>query len=85
LLLGMPVHKPHTAEAFLPPGGTVLLITDGLIEDRQVAIEDNMERLRAAAEEVAGADVEAFGNHLMSVFGAREDDVAMIALRRSAL
>jgi DNA-binding response OmpR family regulator len=85
LLLGMPVHKPHRSEAFLPPGGTMLLITDGLIEDRQVPIEDNMERLRAAAEEVAGADVEAFGNHIMSLFGAREDDVAMIALRRSAL
>jgi serine phosphatase RsbU (regulator of sigma subunit) len=84
LLLGMPVHKPHVEQAVLPPGGTVLLITDGLIEDRQAPLEDNMERLRAAAEEVAGADVEAFGNHIMSLFGAREDDVAMIALRRSA-
>jgi hypothetical protein len=31
---------------------------------------------------VAGADVEAFSNHLLSAFGPREDDVAMIALRR---
>jgi serine phosphatase RsbU (regulator of sigma subunit) len=85
LLLGMPMHKPHVQQAFLPPGGTILLITDGLIEDRQVPLEDNMERLRVAAQDIAGADVEAFGNHLMSLFGAREDDVAMIALRRSAL
>ncbi|HTZ24600.1 MAG TPA: SpoIIE family protein phosphatase [Streptosporangiaceae bacterium] len=85
LLLGMPVHKPHAAHAFLPPGGTMLMITDGLIEDRQVPIDDNMERLRAAAQEAAGADVEAFGNHMMSLFGAREDDVAIIAVRRSAL
>jgi DNA-binding response OmpR family regulator len=85
LLLGMPVHKPHVQQAFLPPGGTVLLITDGLVEDRQVPLEDNMERLRVAAQQVAGADLEAFGNHLMSLFGFREDDVAMIALRRSAL
>jgi len=84
LLLGMPVHKPHAAQAVLPQGGTMLMITDGLIEDRQVPIEDNMERLRAAAQEVAEADVEAFGNHVMSLFGAREDDVAIIALRRSA-
>jgi DNA-binding response OmpR family regulator len=85
LLLGMPVHKPHVQQAFLPPGGTALLVTDGLIEERQVPLEDNMERLRVAAQEMAGADVEAFGNHLMALFGAREDDVAMIALRRSAL
>ena len=85
LLLGMPVHKPHVHQAFVPPGGTVLLITDGLIEDRQIPIEDNMERLRVAAQDVAGADAEAFTNHLMSLFGARGDDVAMIALRRSAL
>jgi hypothetical protein len=32
---------------------------------------------------MAGADVEAFGNYLMSLFGPREDDVAMIALRRN--
>ena len=44
-----------------------------------------MERLRVAAQDVAGADAEAFTNHLMSLFGARGDDVAMIALRRSAL
>jgi DNA-binding response OmpR family regulator len=85
LLLGMPVHKPHVEHVLLSPGGTALLVTDGLIEERQVPLEDNMERLRAAAQEMAGADVEAFGNHLMALFGAREDDVAMIALRRSPL
>jgi DNA-binding response OmpR family regulator len=85
LLLGMPVHKPHVHQGFLPPGGTALLITDGLIEDRQTSIEVNMERLRTEAQEIAGADIEAFGNHLMALFGPREDDVAMIALRRSLL
>jgi serine phosphatase RsbU (regulator of sigma subunit) len=85
LLLGMPVHKPHTQHVVLPPGGTALLVTDGLIEERQVPLEDNMERLRVAAQDLAGVDVEAFSNHVMALFGAREDDVAMIALRRSAL
>jgi len=82
LLLGLPMHEPHVERASLPPGGTLLLITDGLVEERHIALDDNLEKLRAAAQEVAGADVEAFSNHLMSAFGPREDDVAMIALRR---
>jgi DNA-binding response OmpR family regulator len=83
LLLGMPVHKQHVERAFLPVGGTVLLVTDGLVEDRHVHIDTNMETLRTAAQEIAGADVETFSNYLMSLFGPREDDVAMIAVRRS--
>ena len=33
--------------------------------------------------QAADADVEAFANHVMSLFGPREDDVAMIVLRRT--
>jgi serine phosphatase RsbU (regulator of sigma subunit) len=82
LLLGLPVHEPHVERTTLPPGGTLLLMTDGLVEDRHVFLDVNLEKLRTAAQEVSGADVEAFSNHLMSAFGPREDDVAMIAVRR---
>lgn len=82
LLLGLPMHEPHVERTSLPPGGTLLLMTDGLVEDRHIMLDDNLEKLRAAALEVAGADVEAVSNHLMSAFGPREDDVAMIVLRR---
>jgi len=82
LLLGLPVHEPHLETTNLPLGGTVLLMTDGLVEDRGVLIDDNLEKLRLAATEVAGDDIQAFTNHLMAIFGPREDDVAMIALRR---
>src|SRR6266700_3826442 len=85
LLLGLPMHEPHVETTILPPGGTLLLMTDGLVEDRDVFLDDNLEKLRVAAEEVSGADAEAFSNHLMSIFGPREDDVAMIALRRIPL
>ena len=61
----------------------LLLMTDGLVEERDVFLDVNLEKLRVAAQEVSGADVEAFSNHLMSIFGPREDDVAMIALRRN--
>jgi DNA-binding response OmpR family regulator len=82
LILGLPTHKAHAETAVLPVGGTMLLITDGLVEDRGVLLDDNLATLRNAALEVADADVEAFSNHLMSVFGSREDDVAMVVLRR---
>ena len=85
LLLGLPMHEPHLEKTFLPPGGTLLLMTDGLVEDRAVFLDVNLEKLRAAAQEVGGADVEAFVNHLMAMFGPREDDVAMIALRRTGI
>jgi len=85
LLLGLPMHEPHVETTFLPVGGTVLLMTDGLVEDRGVFLDVNLEKLRVAAQEISGADVEAFSNHLMSIFGPREDDVAMIALRRTAV
>ena len=83
LLLGLPMHEPHLETTSLPAGGTLLLMTDGLVEDRSVFLDVNLEKLRVAAQEVSGAEVEAFSNHLMSIFGPREDDVAMIALRRT--
>ena len=58
-------------------------MTDGLVEDRHIFLDDNLEKLRVAAQEVSAADVEAFSNHLMSIFGPREDDVAMVAVRRT--
>lgn len=83
IMLGAPRHEPHVETAVLPVGGTALLYTDGLVEDRTVLLDANLERLRAAAAEAAGADVEAFANQIMSLFGPSEDDVAMIAIRRT--
>jgi serine phosphatase RsbU (regulator of sigma subunit)/DNA-binding response OmpR family regulator len=83
LMLGLPAHDAHVERMVLPVGATALLITDGLVEDRRACLDENMEKLRVAAQDVSGADLEAFSNHLMSLFGPRDDDVAMIALRRS--
>ena len=83
IMLGLTRHEPHVESAVLPPGGTALLFTDGLVEDRRILLDDNLEKLRAAAAEAAGEDVQAFANHVMSLFGPREDDVAMIAVRRT--
>jgi serine phosphatase RsbU (regulator of sigma subunit)/DNA-binding response OmpR family regulator len=83
VMLGLTRHEPHVETAVLPVGGTALLFTDGLVEDRRILLDDNLEKLRGAAAEAAGEDVEAFANHVMALFGPREDDVAMIAVRRT--
>ena len=83
LMLGLTRHDPHVAKTSLPVGGTVLLFTDGLVEDRAVNLDDNLEKLRGVTLQAADADVEAFANQVMSLFGSREDDVAMIAVRRT--
>jgi serine phosphatase RsbU (regulator of sigma subunit)/DNA-binding NarL/FixJ family response regulator len=85
LMLGLSRHKPHTETARLPIGGTALLFTDGLIEDRRTAIDDNLEELRATALHATDAEAEAFANRVMAAFGSSEDDVAMIVLRRTRL
>ena len=82
-MLGAPRHEPHVESAVLPVGGTLLLFTDGLVEDRTVLLDDNLEKLRVTAAAAAGADIEAFANRIMSAFGPSEDDVAMIAVRRT--
>ena len=82
-MLGLARHEPHVETAFLPVGGTALLFTDGLVEDRRVLLDDNLEKLRVAAAEAANQDVEAFANYVMSLFGPREDDVALIAVHRT--
>ncbi len=83
IMLGMPVHRPRSVQTVLPPGGTALLFTDGLIEDRRVKLDAHMEKLRLAAQESSCRDVDSFSDHLLSLFGPYEDDVAMIALRRA--
>ena len=85
VMLGLLRHEPHVETAVLPVGGTLLLFTDGLVEDREVLLDDNLEKLRATAAAAASADIEAFANLSMAPFGPREDDVAMIAIRRTGL
>lgn len=81
LLLGFPAEYIGVEEVRVPPGGLILLYTDGLVEDRNVPITDNLERLRGLAED-ASPDLEAFSDRVLAAFGRREDDVAMIVLRR---
>jgi serine phosphatase RsbU (regulator of sigma subunit) len=76
-------HEPHVETVFLPAGGTAVLFTDGLVEDREVSLDTNLEILRVAGGDAAGTDVETFANRVLATFGSREDDVALVVLRRA--
>ncbi|MEV0387201.1 SpoIIE family protein phosphatase [Nonomuraea sp. NPDC050643] len=82
-LLGFPHDQACvSAMEFLPPGGTLLLYTDGLVERAGEHLDRGLDRLRELAESLAGEPVERFCDHLLSglpVTGL--DDIAVIAVR----
>ncbi len=68
-------------EAVLEPGSTILLYTDGLVEERGVSIDDGLERLRAAIE-AAPEEPHAMCDFLLERVapqGGAADDVALLA------
>jgi anti-sigma regulatory factor (Ser/Thr protein kinase) len=67
----------------IPPGSTLLLYTDGLVERRDVPLEDRLAQLRAAAGTAGGELLQLCDQVLEGVLGSREpdDDVAILAVR----
>jgi anti-sigma regulatory factor (Ser/Thr protein kinase)/putative methionine-R-sulfoxide reductase with GAF domain len=82
--LGVLPFGGYTAgEAVVKPGSTVLLYTDGLVEERGMSIDDGLERLREAIQR-APVDADAMCDFLLSEVppnGAAGDDVAVLATR----
>ncbi len=70
----------------LDPGMTLLLYTDGLVEDRTTPLEQGLERLRQAAVD-GPRDPEALCSHVIGGLGASscDDDVAMLAVQLTPL
>ncbi|GGM38409.1 SpoIIE family protein phosphatase [Dactylosporangium sucinum] len=83
-LLGVAV--PHDAEvAFtLAPGEALVMVTDGLIEDRGHTFNEGLDQLCAAVTGVGEGDLEAFCDELLATLsaGSRDDDVALLVIRR---
>ncbi|MZD04819.1 SpoIIE family protein phosphatase, partial [Streptomyces sp. SID5785] len=83
-LLGL-APEPHYGSATyaLPPGSTLLLYTDGLVERRDEDIETSLERLRRHAVRAAGLGLDGFCDALLASVPAvdSDDDVAVVALR----
>lgn len=78
------VRAPRTTNAMsISPGDTVILYTDGLIEQRQEGIDAALERLRLAAERLpADLAIDEFCPRLVELLEPDgRDDVAVIAVR----
>jgi CheY-like chemotaxis protein len=83
-LLGINAPRPDDLEFVLPPGGTLVLYTDGLVERRDTDIDVGLSGLAAAARTV-DRDLDAFCRRLLVQLGGtgqQADDVAIVALRR---
>jgi PAS domain S-box-containing protein len=66
----------------LAVGSTLLLFTDGLVEERGVSIQQGLARLKEEAT-TAGPDLETLCDHLLATLPGSEvsDDIALLALR----
>jgi CheY-like chemotaxis protein len=84
-LLGINAPRPPDLEFTLPPGGTLVLYTDGLVERRDADIDVGLTALAACAVDVEPS-LDAFCRRLlvkMAVADQPADDIAVVALRRT--
>ncbi len=83
LLLGVDPAAPRQEHAVgLGPGATVLLYTDGLIEHRGATLDDGLDRLLAAAADLAVRPVDELCDELIArLHPELTDDIALLALR----
>ena len=71
-------------EVLLKPGDVVIGFSDGLVETRDAAITDGLERLRRAAERAPEGDLDLLLDHLVDEMlrdQEQDDDVTLLAVR----
>ncbi|MFG3028756.1 SpoIIE family protein phosphatase [Streptomyces sp. NPDC048253] len=84
ILLGTGAGEPRTdGTALLPPGSTLVLYTDGLIEEPGHTLDEGLHRLRRHAAALAHRPLDSFTDRLLRRVrpAANDDDVALLALR----
>ncbi len=84
LLLGVDDSAPRREyEATLDWDAVLVLYTDGLVERRDQDLDQGLDRLRQALEDLAGRDLDDLCDELLSrmLDGHSDDDVALVAVR----
>ena len=82
LLVGLDADSPRRDHrVVLPPGSTLLLYTDGLIERRDASIDDGLHWLAGTCQQLADLPLEQFCDRLLAAVGDVDDDVALLAVR----
>jgi PAS domain S-box-containing protein len=77
-----PATMYEEAEYVVQPGSTLLLYTDGLIEQRGAPIDDGLVRLSECATTTGQDELEGLCDHLLSDLSpSGRDDVALLALQ----
>jgi GAF domain-containing protein len=83
---GLTVRRPDASVA-LPPGATLVLYTDGLVENRTEVIDTGLERLRENAASLVHRPLSSFLDLLLEharPSDHHDDDIAVLALRTPA-
>jgi serine phosphatase RsbU (regulator of sigma subunit) len=67
----------------LPPGSTLVLYTDGLVERRAAGLDEGIARLAETVRLAGDASAELVAETILRHLGptSREDDVALLVLR----
>ncbi|MGY1633170.1 SpoIIE family protein phosphatase [Geodermatophilus sp. SYSU D01186] len=84
LMLGVDPAAPRTESVVtFRRGATVLLYTDGLVEGRDLPLDDGIARLRTALEELGGLPLEEFCDAVIERLrpSGPQDDIALVAIR----
>lgn len=81
-LLGLPPQEPRTTtHRYVPAGSTLVLYTDGLVEDREQLLDDGIERLCGVLRGYAGRPGDELCSRLLEVAPHRSDDIALLLVR----
>ena len=81
-LLGLPPHGTRTtAQRYVPPGSTLFLYTDGLVEDRQQLLDEGVDRLCGVLSENAARPADELCSRLLAAAPRRSDDIALLLVR----
>jgi PAS domain S-box-containing protein len=72
----------HTAQTRLPPGSTLLLYTDGLVERRTIDLDEMTTRLATLATQLAETSLPTFCDQLLAGgLPDTRDDIALLGVR----